>query len=102
MKLTQIGCHGNVPRGIEKLISGSSSTNPENLAKLGPVDVDNIGLTGIGKNKKQQQNISEMDMCHFFFTQPNPPAYRPNPTRPIVPAKQIKKQRYLIVVWHNT
>ena len=34
-----------------------SSTNPENLAKIGPVDVEIIGLTGIVKNKKQQQNI---------------------------------------------
>jgi len=34
-----------------------SSTNPENLAKIGPVDVEIIGLAEIVKNKKQQQNI---------------------------------------------
>jgi len=34
-----------------------SSTNPENLVKIGPADLEIIGSKGIVKNKKQQQNI---------------------------------------------
>ena len=50
----KIGCHGNVPRGMEKsnfssFIYGQSSTNPANLVKIGPVDVDIIGLIKITK-----------------------------------------------------
>jgi len=50
----QIGCHGNVPRGIEKnnfrsFIYGQSSNNSANFAKIGPVDVEIIGLTEITK-----------------------------------------------------
>jgi len=40
-KANKIGYRGNVPRGIEKLLSNRfshSSTNPENLAKIGPMD----------------------------------------------------------------
>ena len=38
------GCHGNVPRVIEKtnfklIILSHGSTNPDNLAKIGPVDI---------------------------------------------------------------
>jgi len=42
------------------IIYSHSSTNPDNFAKIGPVDVEIIGLTEIVKNKiyKQQQNIS--------------------------------------------
>jgi len=50
-----IGCHGNVPRGIEKntsssFIYGQSSTNPANFVKIGLIDVEIIGLTEIAKN----------------------------------------------------
>jgi len=38
------------------IISSNSSTNPANLTKMGPVNLEIIGLTEIGKNKKQQQN----------------------------------------------
>ena len=34
-----------------------NSSNPANLAKISPVDGKIIGLRGIVKNKKQQQNI---------------------------------------------
>jgi len=34
-----------------------NSSNPANLAMICPVDVKIIGLRGIVKNKKQQQNI---------------------------------------------
>jgi len=48
---------------------GRNSTNPENLAKIGPVHFEIIGLAGIesletNKNKKQKQN-----------TQPAVPAF---------------------------
>jgi len=51
---TKICYHGNVPCAIEKLreiIYSHSSTNPENLAKIGPVNFEThvIGLTGIVK-----------------------------------------------------
>jgi len=53
IKPTQIGCHGNIPWGIEKLTSGrSSTTRPANSVKIGPVDVEIIDLTEIVKNKK--------------------------------------------------
>ena len=64
----KIGCHGNVPWGIEKnnirsFIYGQISTNPANSVKIRPfVDVEISGLTEITKNiflnKKQQQSIS--------------------------------------------
>jgi len=57
---TKNGCHGNVPRRIERLISDLSSTVialPINLARIGPADVDVIGLKVVVKNKKQQQKI---------------------------------------------
>ena len=46
-----IGCHGNVPQRIEKLISdcSHSSISHENLAKIGEVDFEIIGPTGIVK-----------------------------------------------------
>jgi len=54
----KIGCHGNVPRGIEKgnfrsfiYTTFSSSTIPASSVKIGLVDVKIIGLTGITKNK---------------------------------------------------
>jgi len=34
----KIGCHGNVPWGIKKLISIVVLPNLKNLAKIGPVD----------------------------------------------------------------
>jgi len=34
-----------------------SSNNPKNLAKIGLVDFEIIGLTGIVKKKKQKQNM---------------------------------------------
>ena len=48
----RIGCHGNVPQEIEKnnfrsFIYGRSSSNPANFVKIGPVDVEIIGLTEI-------------------------------------------------------
>jgi len=39
------------------IIYRHSSTNPENLAKIGPVDVEIIGLAEIVKYRKQQQNM---------------------------------------------
>jgi len=42
-------------------IYSQSSTNPANFVKIGPVDVETIGLTEITKNIKKikhQQNIS--------------------------------------------
>jgi len=41
------------------IIYSHSSTNPENFAKIGSVDVE-IGLTKIAKNKKNQQNIARV------------------------------------------
>jgi len=41
----KIDCHGNVSRGIEKGISSRSSA--AYLMKIGPVDVEIIGLTEI-------------------------------------------------------
>jgi len=38
--------------GHRLIIDSHSSTNPENLAKIGQVDFETIGLTGIVKNKK--------------------------------------------------
>jgi len=54
----KIGCHGSIPRGIKKtnfrlIIYGRSSTNPANLAKIGQVDVEIIGLKEIFKIDKQ-------------------------------------------------
>jgi len=50
---TSIGCHGNVlgdqNTHVRLIIYIHSSTNPENLAKIGPVDVEIIGLTEIIK-----------------------------------------------------
>jgi len=50
----KIGCHGNAPWGIAKnsfssLIFGQRSTNPANFVKLGPEDVEIIGVTEITK-----------------------------------------------------
>jgi len=39
------------------IIHSHNPTNPEFLAKIGQVDFEITGLTGIVKNKKQQQNI---------------------------------------------
>jgi len=43
------------------IIYSHNPNNPENLAKIGPVDFEIIGLTGIDKtrqiNKKQKQNM---------------------------------------------
>jgi len=55
----KIGCHDNVPRGIEinnfrSFIYGQSSTNPANFVKIGPLDVEIIGLTEITKNTKNK------------------------------------------------
>jgi len=52
----KIGWHGNVFSGIEKLTSDLSSTaivvpSLQNWIKIGPVDVEIIGLTEIIKNK---------------------------------------------------
>jgi len=57
----KIGCHGNVPRNIEKnnfrsFVCGQSSTNPANFVKIGPVDVDKNHKNVI--KIKHQQNIS--------------------------------------------
>ena len=38
--------------GIEKLTSNWSSTNGENWSKVGPVDVEIIGLPGIVEEEK--------------------------------------------------
>jgi len=51
----KIGCHGNVPWGIEKnnlrsFIYGQSSTNPAMFVKIIPVDVEINGLAEITKN----------------------------------------------------
>ena len=43
---------GNVLRSSDKLTTGISSTNPENVTKIGPVDVEMTDLTEIVKNKK--------------------------------------------------
>jgi len=64
MKPTKTG-HGNVPWGdrntnFRLIIYSHISTNRKNSAKIGPVDAEIItciGLRGIVKNKKQQQNI---------------------------------------------
>jgi len=58
----KIGCSGNVSWGSKNyfrlIIYSKSSINPENLAKIGPVDYEIINLTEIAKNKKKQkQNI---------------------------------------------
>ena len=42
----KLRCHGNVPYGNKKLTSGQS-INPRNAAKIGPIDVEIIGLTEI-------------------------------------------------------
>ena len=42
---------------FRSIIYSHSSANPENLAKIGQVDFEIIGLTEIVTNKKQQQNI---------------------------------------------
>jgi len=54
-KANKIGCHGNVPLRIEKntfssFIYSQSSTKPANFVKIGPIDVEIIGLTEITKN----------------------------------------------------
>jgi len=54
----KIGCHCNVPRGIEKnnfrsFTHGQSSTNPVTFVKIGPVDVEIIGLREITENIKK-------------------------------------------------
>jgi len=44
------------------IVCSHSSTNPANLATIGPVDVETIGLAQIVKNKyknkQQRQNVS--------------------------------------------
>jgi len=68
---TKICYHGNVPCAIEKLreiIYSHSSTNPENLAKIGPVNFEThvIGLTGIVKiNKKRNSNRTYSPQAYF-------------------------------------
>ena len=63
IKPTQTSCHGNFHRRIEKLnfrlnIYSHSSTKHENLAKIGPVDFEINGLTGIVTNKYEIRNRS--------------------------------------------
>jgi len=45
---------------FRSIVYSHSSSNPENLAKIGPVDFEIFGLTKIvwKKNQKQQQNSS--------------------------------------------
>jgi len=43
---------------FRSFIYSQSSTNPADRVKIGPVNVDIIGLTEIVKNKKQRQNLS--------------------------------------------
>jgi len=45
------------------IIYSSSSTNPENLANIGSVGVEIIGLTEIVKNVKQRQNSKPAVGC---------------------------------------
>jgi len=57
IKPTKIGCHGNVLEESKKnnfrlIIYSLSPTNPENLAKIGPVDFKTIGLTKIVKKQE--------------------------------------------------
>jgi len=64
----KIGCHaGSVPRGIDKknnvrsFIYGQRSTSRAYFVKIGPVDVEIIGVKEITNNvyfKKQQRNLS--------------------------------------------
>ena len=60
----KIGCHGNVPCGIEKnnfrsFIYGQRSANSANYVKIGPDDAELLGFTKITKIfSKQQQRIS--------------------------------------------
>jgi len=54
----KIGCHDNVPCGsgiltLDHSSAGHSSTNPENLVKIGPVDAEIIDWTEIVKNKNK-------------------------------------------------
>ena len=35
-----------------------SSTNPENLTKIGPADVEKIGLTEIVKSQRSREHIA--------------------------------------------
>jgi len=65
----KIGCHSNGPWWIEKLTSDQfiysrSSTNPENLAKIDPADVDMIGLTEIVKNRYETKAEHKPDAEH--------------------------------------
>jgi len=52
----KIGCHGSVPRGIDKknnvrsFICRQRSTNPAYFVKIGPVDVEIIGVKEITNN----------------------------------------------------
>jgi len=52
------GCHGNVPlwskTNFRSFIYSHSSTNPANLAKIGPVGVEIMGLTESLKDKKNK------------------------------------------------
>jgi len=56
-KPTKFGCYGNAPWGslsdrktnFRLVIYSCSSTNPANLAKIGPVGAEIIGLTRIHK-----------------------------------------------------
>jgi len=51
-KAHKIGCHSNHPEAktnFRSIIYITSSSNPENLAKIGPVDVEKIGQTKIVK-----------------------------------------------------
>jgi len=50
-------------RYFGSFIYGQSSTSPANFVKIGPVDVEIIGVTEIAKKYlkiKQQQNISPL------------------------------------------
>jgi len=65
----KIGCHSNGPWWIEKLTSDQfiysrSSTNPENLAKIDPADVDMIGLREIVKNRYETKAEHKPDAEH--------------------------------------
>ena len=50
---------GNVLRRSEKLTSDISSTKPENMAKIGPVDVEITDMTEIVKIKSKYKTKSE-------------------------------------------
>jgi len=54
LQQSQNGC-----QAVSLIISNHTSTNPENLVKIGPINCEIIGIIEIIKNKekKHQQNI---------------------------------------------